>query len=62
MLAIYLIFAAIALIAFACTSRVRRSRRIIITLLVFLVPSLGVTAWIVAVGDRAPPDAVTVHL
>jgi cytochrome bd-type quinol oxidase subunit 1 len=61
MIVLYLVFAGIALVVFACTSRMRRNLRMLTALLIFLIPSVGLTGWVVAVGDRAPPDAVTVQ-
>ena len=62
MILLYLVAAALAALAYICAARFRGRTRVLIALLVFLIPSVGVTALVVMVGDRASPDAVTVHL
>ena len=61
MVTIYLLFAGIALIVFACTPRLRGRSRIVVAFLTFLVPSVGMTAWVLAVGDTCG-DCVNVDL
>jgi hypothetical protein len=54
-------FAALAaVIAYLVTARLKPMTRIVIALLVLVVPCAGLTALVVAVGDKAPPDAVAV--
>jgi hypothetical protein len=55
-----MLVAVAAVIAYALAARLRPRARIAIALLVFVVPCVGVTAFVFAVGDKAPPDAVTV--
>lgn len=62
MILLYLIAAALGAIAYMCAARLGRRARVAIAMLAFLVPAIGVTAWIAMIGDRAPPDAVTVHV
>ena len=34
--------------------------RLVVSLCLWPLPPLVVTAWVVAVGDKAPPDAITI--
>lgn len=57
----FCMFAALAaVIAYLAAARLRPMMRIVIALLVFVVPCAGLTAWVAAIGDKAPPDAVSV--
>ncbi len=58
---VYLISAVAALIVYGLTSRFGFTARVVITLLVFAVPSVTATVWVFMVGDKAPSDAVIVH-
>jgi hypothetical protein len=58
---IYLFAAIAAVVVYLLAARSRRTIRIAIALAVFVVPSAALTAWVFAVGDKAPPDAVTVR-
>lgn len=62
MILLVLASAVAALIAYALTKRLSAAKRTWLALLVFLAPPIAVVATVIAVGDRAPPDAVTVDL
>ena len=62
MILLYLIAAALGAIAYMRAARLGRRARVVIAMLAFLVPAIGITASFAIIGDRAPPDAVTVHL
>jgi hypothetical protein len=34
--------------------------RLVVALCVWPIPPVIVTAWVIAVGDQAPPDAITI--
>ena len=51
---------ALAIIVYACTSRIRTRSRLLASILAFLIPVLTMTAALIIVGDRIPPDAVNV--
>lgn len=61
MILVYLLAAVAALIVYAFTSRLDMSIRVVIALLVFAIPVVSITLLVVKTGDKAPPDAVTVH-
>ena len=61
MILIYLLAAAAALAVYALTSRLGVGARVLLALLVFLIPTVSATAWVIIKGDKAPPDAVTVY-
>ena len=60
MILVYLLAFVAALIVFALTYQLGILARVLIALLVFAIPAALVTVWIIRVGDKAPPDAVTV--
>lgn len=60
MILIYLFAAAAAIIAYFHITQLGMSARIGIALLIFGLPSVLVTLWMIMIGDKAPPDAVTV--
>lgn len=47
-------------VAFFLSAKFAFAIRIVIALATFLVPSIVLTGWVVKVGDRPMPDAVTV--
>lgn len=61
MIMLYLLAALAALVAYVVTARLRHLTRLSIALLVFVVPSATITVLVLAVGDKAPADAVTVR-
>jgi hypothetical protein len=60
LIALYMLAALAAIIAYLLAARFRPMTRMAIALLVFVVPCAGLTALVFAVGDKAPPDAVAV--
>ena len=60
MILAYLMAALAGVAVYLLTFRLHAGYRVMLTLLVFAVPSVIITVWVMAVGDRAPPDAVTV--
>lgn len=60
MIALYLFAALASVIVYLATARLRPLTRTVVALSIFLVPSAGLTSWVLVVGDRAPSDAVTV--
>lgn len=61
MILIYLLAAAAALAVYALMSRLGVGARVLLAFLVFLIPAVSITVWVVIKGDKAPPDAVTVY-
>ena len=61
LLLVYTLAAVAALIAYIAGARLRPAVRTVVALLIFLVPAVGLTAWVFVLGDRAPPDAVSVE-
>ena len=61
MTAALLAFAVLATIIYLITWRMRRGRRLALATAIFVIPIIALIAWIVTVGDRAPPDSVTVQ-
>lgn len=62
MIALYLFFLALGVVAFYLTAHLSLRSRLVTALAVFLIPSVIVTVWIVQVGDRPPTDAIQVDL
>ena len=60
MIAAYIAFLVLGVIAFALSAKLAFVLRIVIALVVFIVPSIILTIWVVKVGDRPMPDAITV--
>jgi hypothetical protein len=60
MILLYVLAAIAAFSLFAGTRRYGKGTRLALALAVFLVPSVIVTALVLAAGDPAPPGAVTV--
>lgn len=60
MILAYVAFFASGIIVFFLMRKFALSLRIAIALAVFLIPSAVLTLWIVRVGDKPPPDAVTI--
>jgi len=60
MIFLYVLFFIVGVMSFFVTERLSLSLRLVIALVVFVVPSIAITFWILRVGDTAPPDAVTV--
>jgi len=57
------VFAALAgAIAYFVAARLKVGTRIAIALMVFFVPCAVLTALVMAAGDKASPDAITVNL
>jgi len=61
MILIYLVSAIAAIIAYLFTAKLNKISRIAIVLLIFGVPSVLTTAFVFFIGDKAPPNAVTVQ-
>jgi uncharacterized membrane protein len=61
MIFVYLLAAVVALFVYAATSRLGAGARVALALVVFAVPAVSVTLWVVIRGDKAPPGAVTVN-
>lgn len=61
MILVYLSAAMAALAVYAVTARLGVITRVVVALLVFVIPSVSATVWVFMIGDRAPPDAVTVQ-
>lgn len=60
MIAVYVVFFILAIIVFFCLTGIGIIHKILLSALVFLVPAIAFTIWLVKVGDRAPDDAITV--
>lgn len=55
----YMLAAVAALIAYIAGARLRPVTRAVVALLVFLIPAVGLTAFVLVLGDRAPREAVS---
>jgi hypothetical protein len=60
MILLYLIFLVLAVIAFFLMGKFTLAVRLIVSGAVFLIPSILLTAFVVSVGDPAPPGSITV--
>lgn len=60
MIIAYVIFFALGVGAFFLMEKFGVPVRIAVALVVFIVPSIVATVWIVRVGDKPPPDAITI--
>ena len=60
MIFFYLLFLLLGVIAYVVVTELGLPGKLLIALLVFLLPSLALTLWLLIVGDRPPDDAVTV--
>lgn len=56
----YIAFLVLGVIAFFLMAKFGLPIRIAVALAVFIVPSIVLTMWIVRVGDKPPPDAITI--
>jgi hypothetical protein len=56
----YIAFLVLGVVVFLLTAKFGLPIRIVIALAVCLIPSIVLTAWVVQVGDKPPPDAITV--
>jgi hypothetical protein len=61
MLLSYFVFLLLGVVVFLVGQRLRLWVRFVVALLVFLVPSIGFTVWVVKVGDTASPGAITIQ-
>ncbi len=62
MILIYIVFLIFAAVVFFFTPRLGLSTRLLIAAIVFLLPSLVMTVWVIKVGDKPLPGARTIHL
>mgnify|MGYP001612831995 CR=1 FL=1 len=60
MIIAYITFVVLGVVAFFLMAKFGLPIRIAVTLAVFLIPSVSLTVWVVRVGDKPPPDAITV--
>ena len=60
MIAAYIAFLVLGVIAFVFSAKLAFLLRIFIALVVFIIPSIILTIWVARVGDRPMPDAITV--
>lgn len=60
MIVAYLAFLALGIVAFLLTAKFSLPIRIAVALAVFVIPSIVLTVWVARVGDKPPPDAITV--
>lgn len=60
MIIAYLVFFAVGAVIFFLMEKFSLPIRIAVSLGVFLIPAIVLTAWVVRTGDKPPPDAVTV--
>ena len=60
MIIAYIGFLALGVIVFFLMAKFGLPMRIAVALAVFLVPSIVLTVWIARVGDKPPPDAITI--
>lgn len=56
----YLAFLTLGIIAYFLMAKFGLPIRIVLALAIFLIPSIALTVWIVRIGDKAPPDAITI--
>ena len=61
MILLYILFFVCGVIAFFVMSRLGIYMRVSIALAIFVIPSLVATLWIIKIGDKAPPDAITIY-
>lgn len=59
MIIAYIAFFILGVVVFL-TAKFGLPIRIAIALAVFLIPSVALTVWVVRIGDKPPPDAITV--
>ncbi len=60
MFILYFIFFFIGILVFLWMAEFNIFLRIIAAFLVFLIPSISITGWLVKIGDKPPPDAVVI--
>lgn len=60
MIVCYLLAAAAGLTVYACGARFGKAARIGLAFVVFLVPAVSLTLWILVTGDKWQPGAMTV--
>lgn len=56
----YLAFFVLAVVVFIFTVRLGLPLRLAVALAVFLIPSIVLTVLVFRIGDKPPPDAITV--
>ena len=56
----YLAFFLLGLVAFFLMAKFGLPIRIAVALAVILIPSFVLTVWVVQIGDKPPPDAITI--
>lgn len=56
----YLAFFALGIVAFFLMAKFGLPIRMAVGLAVFLIPSIVLTVWVVRIGDKPPPDAITI--
>lgn len=60
MIIAYFVFLILGVVVFFLTTKFGLPVRVAIALTVFLIPSIVLTVWVVRVGDKPPPDAITI--
>ena len=60
MIVAYFVFFIVAVVAFLLMAQFSLPMRIAAAFIIFMIPSIALTVWVVRVGDKAPPDAVTI--
>lgn len=61
MILLYILFLIAGVVTFFITAKLSIIFRLGIAVVVFVVPSIVMTYWILKVGDKAPPDAITIY-
>jgi hypothetical protein len=56
----YIGFFVLGVIVFFLMAKFGLPMRVAIALAVFVIPSVVLTVWVVRVGDKPPPDAITI--
>jgi len=62
MITLYIIAVLVAIATYAVTYKLTIRARLLISFLVFLIPSAAATVLVLLVGDRIPPNAVNVQM
>lgn len=61
MISLYTLFLILGIAFYFLARNLNKKLRIIIAILIFIVPSIIATIWIIQVGDKPPPDAITIY-
>ena len=61
MIFLYIFFLLLSIIVFLLTKKLTLASRIVLALCIFIILTVGATLLILKIGDKAPPDAITVY-